>query len=255
MSKNIYALIVIYNKNCKDSITYNCLKAIKGMNIIVCDNSDSEFNNSTVVLDGNKYISLQGNKGLSKAYNAAISMIKNEDGYICLFDDDTTVSSDYFDELNTLIKNNTSDIYLPIVLNNKGIMSPVQLNKYHVKRFDDISDIKYEYLAGINSGMAINLKLFKDYQYDENMFLDYIDYNFILDLRKRNAKIHVMNTEIYQSFSVETNNIFSAKKRFKIKKKDLRYFYKDCLLYYFYLITKLKLGLLLKYKSFSVLLW
>lgn len=259
MRKNIYAVIVVYNKNCDESITYNCLKDVNGINIILCDNSDPGFNNKNKLNPDDKiYIDMQGNKGLSKAYNAAISTIKDYEGYVCLFDDDTTVTSNYFDELKSLIDNNKSDIYLPIVSNSKGIMSPVQFRKYHIRRFDNISNIKYEYLAGINSGMAINLALFKNYQYDENMFLDFIDYKFILDMRNRDAKLHVMNAEIIQSFSIETNDITSAKKRFKIKKKDLRYFYKDGLLlrlYYFYLITRLKLGLLLRYKSLSILLW
>lgn len=259
MEKSIYTVIVIYNKSCNDSITYNCLKDVKGINIIVCDNSDRDFDNkNAVTLDGHIYIDMQRNKGLSKAYNSAISIVKYKDGYVCLFDDDSTVPKEYFDELNNLIENNPSDIYLPIVINNKGIMSPVQLKKYHVKRFNNKSDIKTEFLAGINSGMAVNLSIFKYYQYDENMFLDFIDYKFILDMRRKNTKIHVMNTEIFQSFSVETNDISSAKNRFKIKKKDLRYFYKDGLLsrlYYLYLITRLKLGLLLGFKNFSILLW
>ena len=42
---NLYAVIVLYNKFCQNSLTYNELNRIKGLNIIVCDNSTKDMGN------------------------------------------------------------------------------------------------------------------------------------------------------------------------------------------------------------------
>ena len=70
---NLYAVIVLYNKFCQNSLTYNELNRIKGLNIIVCDNSTKDMGNKDQVInDNNIFINMNGNKGLSKAYNKAI---------------------------------------------------------------------------------------------------------------------------------------------------------------------------------------
>ena len=259
MESKIFAVIVIYNKSCNDSISYCCLKKVEGLNIIVCDNSIGDYGNKDIVsADNNTYINMDGNKGLSKVYNKAITHLKNETGVLCLFDDDTEVPQGYFDELSVLLYNSEWDICLPQVYYQKGMMSPVQLKKYSVKRVSRADEINKKYIAGINSGMSIKLSLFDNYRYDENLFLDFVDYKFILDMRERKAKIVVMETKLKQLFSKDNNDKNSSKIRYKIKKKDLRYFYRGSLiskLYCAYLLIKLKVGFLIKFKDLSVVGW
>jgi len=259
MENKIYVLIIIYNKSCNDSISYTCLKEIENLNIIVCDNSTADFGNEALVNnDENIYINMNGNQGLSKAYNRVLEYLKACNSVVCLFDDDTQIPKGYFDELDLLLESQEWDICLPQVLCKNGLMSPVQLKKYSVKKINNLASFDKQYIAGINSGMAIKLSLLKNYNYDENIFLDFVDYNFILEMRKKNAKIIVMNTQLHQSFSNENNSKESAKIRYKIKKKDLRYFYRGSFisrLFFVYLISKLKANLFLKFKDLSVLFW
>ena len=42
---DLFGIIVIYNKNVNDSLTYQCLKKQDNLQIIVCDNSTNDFDN------------------------------------------------------------------------------------------------------------------------------------------------------------------------------------------------------------------
>lgn len=259
MKNDIYTLIVIYNKNCNESISYNCIKKVDGINIIVCDNSTKDFDNQTSVEnDGFIYLSMQGNKGLSSAYNKALDYLKGKDGWLCIFDDDTEVPAEYFDEIKSLINDTSYDIFLPQVICNNGLMSPVNFKKYKVNKVKSIDEIDNKYIAGINSGLAVNLDFLGDYRYDHNLFLDFVDYKFIIDMREKNAKFKILDTILIQSFSGESNDKNAVKTRFIIKKKDLKYFYSKSFiskLYYKYLILRMKIKLILKFKDIRILLW
>ena len=73
MDKFIYYVsIVVYNKECKDSLTCKQLENIKcdNIRIIVVDNSTINNDNRLYCKTRNwEYISMHGNKGLSCAYN------------------------------------------------------------------------------------------------------------------------------------------------------------------------------------------
>ena len=100
---DLYVVIVVYNTSCQDSISYNRAKD-SSVKIIVCDNSTSDYGNEEIVKnDGNIYINMGGNNGLSKAYNAAIQVINKDNRYICLFDDDTDMGKKYFDKVLSYI--------------------------------------------------------------------------------------------------------------------------------------------------------
>ena len=117
------AIIVVYNKTIRGSITCESIKQISGVNveIIVVDNSETEQGNKSVCADlGYKYISLNGNKGLSKAYNAAID--KCDSDILILLDDDTPVTQEYFDVLNEATVNNIDmEIFAPVVSGQDGV--------------------------------------------------------------------------------------------------------------------------------------
>ncbi|WP_347046798.1 glycosyltransferase family 2 protein [Blautia obeum] len=69
------------------------------LGMLVVDNSTSDFGNKAYCSKKNiDYISMDGNKGLSKAYNAAVDACKEKDAII-LFDDDTEVTEEYFEKL------------------------------------------------------------------------------------------------------------------------------------------------------------
>lgn len=259
--KNIYAIIVLYNKKLEDSITYNCIKEIKGINIIICDNSiENYFNDRNIKHKNIKYINMEGNKGLSKAYNKAIDSIGEEEGIICLFDDDTKVNQEYFKKIKDILEEgNKSDIYLPLVYDKEGLLSPSYIKGVMSGRIpgvtdiNDIRSIDKRYISGINSGMAINLNVFKNYRYDEKYFLDSVDHNFIRNMKEQSKKIEIIDVKLdHDFFGGNKSSLERALSRFDIYRKDFRRFCNInikskiiCEL----ILLKNRIELFLKYKS------
>ena len=177
-----YCVLVIYNKNIKDSISYKMLQK-QQIPVIVCDNSTTFEKNEQIVKDNqNVYISMNGNQGLSKAYNRALDWMFHQeistDDYLVLFDDDTEIPDELNTKMENVISQNHPDILLPVVKDDAGILSPCRIQNGKVSRLSDIDDCSYEEITAINTGMTIRLSLFKDYRYDEHFFLDYIDHHF-----------------------------------------------------------------------------
>lgn len=247
-----YSMIVLYNKRLDESPTYNLCREYDTLSTIICDNSTIPNENQKIAQKhGIKYISMGGNKGLSKAYNAGISSITEKIGYIMILDDDTKIPRDYIDWfVNAELKD--SDIFLPIVKDKKGIMSP-SINKNGIITRAKKLDINYDEISGINSGMIINLKCFDNFCYNESLFLDYVDHYFLRNMKKKQKKIKVIPFEIYQNFSAINNNKSSAKIRWDIFKKDSQFFYGEDRLKYLYVTFKRRVHLMYQYKDFTFL--
>ena len=261
--QNLFGIIVIYNKNVNDSVTYECLKKQENLRIIVCDNSTTDYDNEKIVEgDGGHYINMNGNAGLSKAYYKALDYIQYKNphmqGFIMLFDDDTFIPDDYFYKMFRVIKTGKADIYLPIVKDEIGIMSPSMMKKHYCHRAfgENVWKIKKSEICGINSGMAISLDIFKQYRYNEELFLDYVDHNFIRDMRKYHREIAIVKTYIQQTFS---SNIYDKEKelaRLNIFKKDINVFYKKGIgnrIFFHYTMLKRRIKLVIKYKRINII--
>lgn len=175
-----------------------------------------------------KYISMNGNKGLSIAYNCALDYLSDKDlnDFIILLDDDTEISQDYFDTLlETISENYNYDIFAPIVYGQNGIIySPneanILKNKLMRSEKEQIDSNKYN---AINSCLAIKLKVFESYRYNEKLFMDQVDQQFFDDQRKLNVKFMTLNTVINQNFSQRGKKLSSkiVLTRFKIRIKDM----------------------------------
>ena len=255
--EEFYVILVIYNKNYHDSKTIQDLRKIKDINVIVVDNSTKNFNNEDIVKDYNyQYISMGGNKGLPKAYNQGLQQIDKNSKLICIFDDDTTVRKQYFEKALKYINNKPGDIYLPVVEDQLGLLSPSIMKNLYCHRAKNIDMLNNENMSAINSGMIIKSEIFRDYQYDENMFLDFVDHDFMRTMKNRNKKFGSMKDNILiQDFSLVSDSSKKAKIRFKILKRDLKYFYRGHLMYYYYIIIRRKLGMCYYQKSIKPLIW
>lgn len=243
----LYAILVIYNKSVLDSTTYLFCKEHKDIQLIVCDNSTIDNENKMIVeKDGHHYISMHGNKGLSRAYNMAIDEIQNKHGYVMILDDDTILNEEYYHSIQNL----NCDIAIPIVKSQTSILSPCNMDHYVASGWDGKSELKH--ISAINSGMVIHLKLFENYRYDENLFLDYVDHHFMMDMQ--NKDIQVLDCVIYQEFSAEEKtSLESCLNRFRIFKKDSKYFYWNHKLQYFFVVYKRAVRLIFQYKSLRFL--
>lgn len=247
-------ILVLYNINYHQSETFNDLVNTEyfhnnRIDIIVVDNSTADYQNSTV--ENNEsihYISMDGNVGLSKAYNRALNYITDKEGHlIVLLDDDTHITNQYFQEIEKAYINQNADIYLPVIYDQEGsLLSPSIMKKYRCLRAENLDEISDKNICGINTGMAIKGDIFSHYRYNENLFLDFVDHNFIRDMKEQKRKIVYVNTKLEQNFSLLEDDYESSLKRFKIAKKDIYEYYNHrgliskCVYYYTIIRRKMK---------------
>jgi len=209
MKSNIVAVIVIYNKKVEDSITCKNIlnNSDNSLGMLVVDNSTSDFGNKAYCSKKNiDYISMDGNKGLSKAYNAAVDACKEKDAII-LFDDDTEVTEEYFEKLDdALTIYHDVDIFAPIIYGQDGVIySPNEYNFMRSKSPNqEVSQKKFNAIA---SCLAIRMRVFDNYRFNEKLFVDQVDQNFFYDQRKKNAKFQKIDVKILQNFYQRGKNL------------------------------------------------
>lgn len=229
MKTPIYAVMVVYNRQVEESPTFATLRKSAGVQTFVCDNSTADYHNAaSCVKFGVRYLPMEGNRGLPFAYNRAIEKIVQENGangIVCLFDDDTELPSDYFDALRETAEQSNADVFLPLVYDVQGLMSPCTAKGVRMHRVSDPATVTQENLYGINSGMAIRLPLFQKVQYDEAYFLDYVDFDFLRRAKAQGATLQILDCKLRQHFSAtEETDKEKIKTRNEIFKKDFRRF-------------------------------
>lgn len=229
------ALIVIYNKSLAESQTLNSLCVSEDVCVWIADNSTKEYGNKAFAeAHGYRYVCMAGNMGLSKAYNRVLSMLEKSDDLVCFFDDDTTVDVRYFEALAAAAAAHPNiDLFAPVVMDQKGILSPCTISSVACRRVKSADELPSQGVSVINSGLAVRLRVFKNYAYDEGQFLDYIDHAFIRDIASNKLdKIYIMKKVLLQqrfsgsekqtcSAAIERNRIFTQDFRYFCKKYDV----------------------------------
>lgn len=257
--RQLAAVVVVYNVFCGDSETCQALMQMQDehLNVIIYDNSTKDYENRQFCeTHGWDYLGGTGNRGLSVAYNACIDHVKARlDGcLLCLFDDDTKISADYFQLLQAAASECTERIFVPLIYSGGNLMSPCILKPgYHIGKFDSDAvalDYAGNDLSAINSCMALDIRIFDDYRYDEQIFLDGIDHKFLRDMKARGERIKVFPYRCDHAFSGdELPPKESALFRFRLFKKDFQYILREERKTYLFLVGKRALKLTLQYKT------
>ena len=224
----IYALVVIYNKTCEESKTLQSIKGFHGKySIIIFDNSTRYYNNKEYAMRYNYlYFSFGKNLGLSKAYNYVINYIpKSINDYLLILDDDTELTDEYLTQVIQQTKLfPLNHIWIPIVKSNTAIISPCNLRLECIAEIiHDINELDYSRITAINSGMVIRSDVFYTIKYNEKLFLDCVDHDFMRQVRLQKLSIGLLNCNIIQSYSRDdTPQLAKAIFRFKIYRRDLK---------------------------------
>lgn len=244
----LHSLIVIYNKKCEDSLSLQyLLKSSKrsDIDIIIFDNSTAEFNNERYCLDHDiTYYGFKKNLGLSKAYNYVIDQLDDNSGYLMILDDDTLITDSYIEEVfHQIERGHANELFLPIVYAGSFILSPSNV-KYRsgVRAIKNIDQIDINKITAINSGMIVGLKIYKTIRYNENLFLDCVDHDFMYEIRDSGVSIIILSSIIEQNYSRNTSGNIddSVRKRFSLFKKDFFVYSKKRKGLFFYIISILK---------------
>ena len=228
-------IIVLYNQK----ISAEKFSMLNGR-IVFCDNStDAEIKSFNVSFAENLkndnffYLDMHGNKGLSKAYNSAVENLKlNANDFVVIFDQDTVIPQNLqFQYENFISENKDADIICPVVLDSVGVMSPSVVSGTKFRHIASISEINEKNIFAysfINSGMCIKRSVFAKIKYDENMFLDFVDHDFVISAKKNGFKIKICKEVVLnQNFSGVTKNTYKQDfSRFCIYMKDAKVFYK-----------------------------
>lgn len=226
---DFYAFVVLYNSTIDESRTCEELKSITGhrIHVLILDNSTRDYGNRGISQElGWQYLSMNGNAGLSVAYNAALDFLESQScqGIYILFDDDTNVTQEYFDELEVdVVSYPETDIFCPPIRAQDGrFYSPNSyglIKSHQIKRADDT--VSQKHFNAINSCTAIRSAVFKNYRYDERLFLDQVDHKFFEDQRSLGRKFMKMHAIIQHQFSLqEAKETVSIERRYSLLVPD-----------------------------------
>lgn len=231
MSLKIFPVIVVYNKSIADSITLNSIRnnAIPNGNVVVVDNSTSNYGVGEYCHSlGYNYISMNGNAGLSKAYNKALEFLKplaNSDDLVMWLDDDTDVTQDYFSKLLIEAEHSpNADVFMPIIIGQDGVIYSPNEGGFLRSRFiqSEGEDLDMSKINGINSCLAVRCRLYDNYRYTEDLFMDLTDNQFFDDMRSKGTTFKIVRTMIHQTFFQRgaDANIDSVINRFRLRIAD-----------------------------------
>ena len=228
----IYALCIIYNSNINERLINLESKISK---LIIFDNSTNEFNiknNALFCLYHDiTYIAFNKNLGLSFAYEYVSKNYLKDDDYLLLLDSDTNITLEYINKVYEDIINNHYLTYIPISIDEKTsiIHSPMIKNDKHKfkmwKKRDKVST--YDYFSGINNGLVILNKLFKEINYFDNshLFVYFTDLYLFRRFYEFRVKTKVINYINKCDFSFTCNDKNLLIRRLKFLKKDAKNYY------------------------------
>lgn len=232
-------IVAIYNVNIHKVPVIKSMINKENINLILCDNStvyEIINKNKEAIQDLKEktnvninYISMNGNAGLSHAYNEGLSFAKGD--VVCIFDDDTLPSDTFLIEMQKAIRANGKGIYLPYIYSNDILLSPLKSVGPAIIRCKDPAQVKMNHLYAFNTGMTITRDIFSKLRFDDRLFVDNVDHAFCRDAHKQDLNFHIVPAvKLQQNYSVETDDKDKAIIRFKTRKNDIHIYYNNSLI-------------------------
>lgn len=258
---NHASILVVYNR-----LLSSC-EAVSGLlnaktQVLVFDNSDRDYGNAAFCRDhGWEYLGGSGNAGLSKAYQACIDHLDRMrfSGLVAVFDDDTTVDSTYFDVMDRASEAHPEiSLFFPMLHAGERIVSPQIIHENQRAEFFPAVEACLSYrgdeMFAFNSGMAIRSDVFRTVQYNTDLFLDGIDYDFLRKCYAQGIKSMAVPLEMAHGFSgAQHPSADQAEARFLNYARDYAVILNENPAGYRYLVGKRALHLALIYHKWSFL--
>lgn len=227
-TKSILAVLVLYKRRAEESQAYVALRELLGDNstnsaaieLMVCDNtpeSRSPPSGFTGI-----YLSDPSNPGLAKHYNTALR-IAEERGipWLMLFDQDTTPTREYLDELIGQIDSWTADrqiaAILPKLHHGTKMCSPFWAPKWSHKA---VSTTEWgrsaQALFGLNSGAVLRVETAREIGgFPEDFWLDYLDYVVFKKLQMSGGHFYVMKSMLVHQLAASNVRTEMSSARYK----------------------------------------
>lgn len=236
----IYCSIVIYNEYIKDAAAFKniILSDLPFCRILVTDNSEIEeikiANKKECENTGAIYIDMGGDMGLSKAFNRAINETINyaeNDDIIVFMNDDSDVTDVFLRRLEIEAEQYKEiDVFAPIMQGQNGVLySPARqgfFKNHYPKTIEE--EIPQKSFFAIASCCSVRYRVFENYRFDENIFMDVIDNDFCYEQRALGRKFKKINIVIHQNYALKNKNLTYKKiqGRLRIMLPDLWVFCK-----------------------------
>lgn len=222
MSIKIASLTIIYNAS--SSITQNISSYAKSVDkVFIYDNSEKTndvYLKELKNIPNIEYIKSNDNEGLSIPINKiAAKALQEGFQWLITFDQDSFAYEDMLSKMKTFAKNYKK--------NDLGIIAPTIKNE--LLSFA-INGSTYTYFDKVfQSGAMHNLEIFaKINGYNEELFIDQVDYEFCIRLREYGYKIIKLNNAILLHNTDDTNiqlKYINGKKFYINKYSPYRYYY------------------------------
>jgi GT2 family glycosyltransferase len=216
--EDIYIVIVLYKNSLDESNSIKTLSNCfdENINLFVYDNSPTrqyEEGNFTHGKFAIQYFHDADNKGLSTAYNYALTNANNKNKkWLLLLDQDTYFSRNYIEEIK---KNEISELdneLVAIVPNVNSLIdgkkiAPVEMLTGGICRsIETDSGIVKNKISGINSGTLLKIDYLNSIKgFSLDYTLDMLDHWYFRKIFEDRKKIFILNASIKQDLSVLGN--------------------------------------------------
>lgn len=200
---HLAGVVVLYNPG--RDVVENIKTYIEDLDVLYAIDNSSKNNSDVISFEKIEYIPLMENKGIAEALNiAADKAINNGYKYLVTMDQDSKFHSNGLREMKLFIEN---DIHRE----NVGIYSP-----FHKTAISDpVPNEAYSSpLVIMTSGNIINLNIYKKIEgFKSWMFIDCVDFEYGLNLRKHGYDIKRINTIFleHELGNYEIKKIFGRK--------------------------------------------
>ena len=175
---------------------------------------------------------MNGNAGLSRAYNRALELLHPAAADLIVWaDDDTEFPGNYFGDLIRWSEARPdAAVFLPVVMSRERMISPALYGKYRIRTAGSTDELAGREITAINSGMAVRASVYQNYRYNEEIFLDYLDHDFMRYCRSKKLPAAIMTQVLLQQsfFADSRPERIAALKRRKIFSRDFRLYSKAC---------------------------
>jgi GT2 family glycosyltransferase len=227
--KPIQIVVVLYKIKLADSVTLQTLSKIKSQltkytSLLLFENAtNSKQTNSSVLkkliakYQNVKYQYTYENSGIVKAYNLAYQQIVDTTtNWLLLLDQDTSISTDYFDEISNFISISPQNniILVPRLSTGKHIFAPTRdILKRRPLTCGSYKLNPHGYFSTVNSGMLIS-KQFLDsiHGFNNKFWLDGLDHWICSKLREKSAHVQVSNAILVHELSVNSSDGISIQR-------------------------------------------
>lgn len=221
-------VIVMYNRDLHSLPVLSVAQQETGqLHLLIVDNSDQPASDAAANAAslGIDYQWMGGNRGISAAFNRGVERLIESVDYVSFLDQDTDGIESYVEQVKGALGTRPPDVLMPLVMSGHTILSPCQKIGPWYRSISKAGRLPDNFSC-INSGMVVSASLLRRVRFDESLFLDYVDHQFVLDALTAGAEFEALwDCVLDQDYSRSTDTKYQAINRLAIFKKDIRVFY------------------------------